>query len=119
MKTTDRGQLTEQACCDYLQQQGLRLVEQNYRTRGGEIDLIMREGDTWVFVEVRFRKNARYGSAVESVTAAKQQRILRTVEHYCQQHGITQAVRIDIVGMQYDHRQQYRFDWIQNALMAG
>ncbi len=115
MKTTERGQLTEQACCDYLQRHGLKLIEHNYRTRGGEIDLIMRDGKTWVFVEVRYRKTTTFGSAVESVTRAKQQRILRTVEYYCQQHRITSPVRIDIVGIQQDTVHGYQFDWIQNA----
>lgn len=118
MKTTDKGQQTEHACCRYLQQQGLKLVEKNYRTRGGEIDLIMRDKNTLVFIEVRFRNSRAYGGAVESVNYSKQQRILKTAQHYCQQHSVNQPVRIDIVGMQTGQSEQYEFEWVKNALQA-
>lgn len=118
LKTTDRGRQTERACRDYLSSQGLQPVEQNYRTRSGEIDLIMRDGNTLVFVEVRYRKNGLFGSAIESVDYNKQGRILRTVSQYCQQHNIDQAIRIDIVGMSTDRDGRYHFEWIQNALQA-
>ena len=67
MFARDKGQQIEQQVSRYLQKQGLRLIEQNYQCRGGEIDLIMKEKNTLVFVEVRFRKNARFGSALESI----------------------------------------------------
>ena len=67
-----RGVVIERAAECYLQQQGLQTIAQNFQRRGGEIDLIMREGATLVFVEVRFRKTDRFGSPVESVTASKQ-----------------------------------------------
>ena len=118
MNSADKGRLAEQACCRYLQQQGLRLIEQNYRTRGGEIDLIMRDGDTLVFVEVRYRNSNAFGGAVESVTAAKQQRIVRTVQHYCQHRRIQSPVRIDIVGMRGAPPDGFAFDWVANALQA-
>ncbi len=118
LKTTDKGQQTEQACCRYLQQQGLKLVEKNYRTRGGEIDLVMRDGDTLVFVEVRYRNSRAYGGAVESVNYSKQQRIMKTAQHYCQQHNIDQPIRIDIVGMHNGEADSYEFEWLQNALQA-
>ncbi len=118
LKTTDKGQQTEQACCRYLQQQGLKLVEKNYRTRGGEIDLIMRDQNTLVFVEVRYRNSRAYGGAVESVNYSKQQRILKTAQHYCQQYNIDQPIRIDIVGMQTGQGKQYEFEWVKNALQA-
>lgn len=116
MKTTLKGQQTEQACCRYLQRKGLKLVEQNYRTRTGEIDLIMHDRSMLVFIEVRYRKNSDYGSAIESVDQAKQLRIIRTAEHYCQQHDIDSPLRIDIVGMQGDNEDGYRFEWIKNAI---
>jgi len=119
LKTTLKGRQTELACCRYLQRNGLKLIEQNYRTRNGEIDLVMRDRKTLVFVEVRYRKTSDYGSAVESVNHTKQSRILRTAEHYCQQNNIDSPVRIDIVGMRSDDNDAFRFEWIKNAIEAG
>ncbi len=120
MKTTAKGQQTEQACCEYLQSQGLKLVTRNYRTRSGEIDLIMRDKKTLVFIEVRYRKNSHYGSAVESVNSSKQHKLLLTAQHYMQQHDIDSPVRIDVVGMHSgDDDNRYRFEWIKNALQAN
>lgn len=69
-----------------LQQAGLKLVTRNYRTRGGEIDLIMRDQHTLVFVEVRYRTHSQYGSAGESIHATKQARIIRAAEMFLARH---------------------------------
>ncbi|HEY0665469.1 MAG TPA: YraN family protein [Gallionella sp.] len=76
------GAQAEQWAVQYLAHQGLRLVEQNYRSRFGEIDLIMRDGEVLVFVEVHMRRNAGYGGAAASIDAHKQQRIIRTAQQY-------------------------------------
>lgn len=66
----------------YLIKQGLRFVEQNYTCRLGEIDLIMQDGDTIVFVEVRYRHTSKYGSALESITAKKCTKLQKAAKHY-------------------------------------
>lgn len=66
----------------FLEARGLRLVERNYRCRFGEIDLVMREGETLVFVEVRLRSHPGFGGAAASITAAKRARLLRAARHY-------------------------------------
>lgn len=76
------GEAAEQLAADHLERHGLRVVERNYRCRLGEIDLIMHDGGTLVFVEVRLRSNRNFGSAAESITARKQQRILLAARHY-------------------------------------
>lgn len=76
------GQENEQRAEQFLKQQGLKLVERNYRCKLGEIDLIMRDGKSLVFVEVRFRKSAHYGSASESVNYFKQQKLIKAAQHY-------------------------------------
>ena len=81
-RTKTSGELAEALGADYLQARGLRLVERNYRCRLGEIDLILEEGPTLVFAEVRLRRNRDYGGAAASITAAKRQRILRAARHY-------------------------------------
>ena len=76
------GQQAELWACQYLEQQGLALITKNYHCRRGEIDLIMRDEKALVFIEVRYRKSARFGSALESVNYKKQQKLIITAEHY-------------------------------------
>ena len=94
-----QGHDAEQQACEHLQGQGLRLLERNYRSRFGEIDLIMRHADTLVFVEVRYRRSSRFGSPAETVDARKQARIRATAEHYLQQHPqrVGVSCRFDVV----------------------
>jgi putative endonuclease len=80
--TKASGKLAEALSADYLQARGLRLIERNYRCRLGEIDLILADGPTLVFAEVRLRRNRDFGGAAASITAAKRQRILRAARHY-------------------------------------
>lgn len=79
---TPRGRHAENLAALFLQQQGLKLVARNYRCRFGEIDLIAREGNTLVFVEVRMRASDRFGGAAASITAGKRRKLLRTARHY-------------------------------------
>ncbi len=111
-----QGDMAEQSVCEFLEKQQLRRVTQNYRCRVGEIDLIMRDSDTLVFVEVRYRTNPAYGSALESVTYAKQQRLIRAAQYYLQQKRLTEKVRcrFDVVVVQPDSP----IEWIKNAFDA-
>ena len=76
MKTIAQGKLAEKKACDYLQQQGLKLIEKNYYCRSGEIDLIMLDKQELVFIEVRYRKSRTFGSAAESIDARKRNKII-------------------------------------------
>nr|MBL8409769.1 YraN family protein [Dechloromonas sp.] len=80
--TTARGREAENAAAAHLEKHGLRLVERNFRVRGGEIDLICRDGATLVFVEVRQRSRSDFGGAAASITPAKQRRIILAARHY-------------------------------------
>ncbi len=91
------GNDAEDAALAFLRDQGLHLVVRNYRCRFGEIDLVMREGNTLVFVEVRMRKNARFGGAAESITAHKQKRILAAARHYLAQSKAVPVCRFDAI----------------------
>lgn len=115
--TRNKGQKTETACCEYLQKQGLSLIEKNFNCRHGEIDLIMKDNKTIVFIEVRYRKNNDFGGALESITAIKQKKIKASAETYIQAHSISTDVRIDFVAMTQDANSQtnYAFEWIKNA----
>jgi putative endonuclease len=99
--------------CEYLQRQGLKLIDRNYHCRMGEIDLIMDHDNTLVFVEVRYRKNNLFGGALESVTYKKQQKLQKTALHFLQ-HYQDRNARFDVIAITGEHKQQ-SFEWIQNA----
>ena len=79
-----QGTAAEDLALRYLEAQGMTLVTRNFRCRTGELDLIMRDGEQLVFVEVRSRRYIRYGTPAESVTRTKQQRLLRAAAFYLQ-----------------------------------
>lgn len=92
-----QGAAAEQVALEYLRRQGCKLVVRNYNTRLGEVDLIMMDDKDLVFVEVRYRKNSRFGGAIESITEKKQQSICRAAEHFLQQN-----TKLDFVGCRFD-----------------
>lgn len=98
----------------YLKKQGLKHKCSNFRISGGEIDLIMQDKDTLIFVEVKYRHNDEYGSANETITFKKQQRIRKTAEFYLKKHYQNQwpACRFDAVCIQ---SQQSDIQWLKNA----
>lgn len=106
-----RGEQAEQQALDYLQNQGLRLVCRNFRCRQGELDLVMTDRQTLVIVEVRFRKNSYYGSALESITAAKQSRIIAATQVYLARHKSNCPLRFDVVAFSGNGQ----MDWIKGA----
>ncbi|WP_047238723.1 YraN family protein [Chromobacterium subtsugae] len=91
------GREAEDRALALLQAQGLKLVARNWHCRGGEIDLIMREGACLVFIEVRHRGGSRFGSAADSITQAKQRKLLLAAEVYLASHKIDAPCRFDAV----------------------
>jgi len=113
MATAEKGQAAEQTAADYLTARGLRLVERNWRCKGGEIDLVMRDGATLVFVEVRARGGMAFGGAAASITAAKQARVVLAARHYLAAKGLDVPCRFDVVLVQ-----DGRLEWLQGAFGA-
>lgn len=109
-----KGWIAEEWVRDYLIRQGLVHKASNYRTKMGEIDLIMQEGSSLVFVEVRARSMADFGSALESVTYAKQCKIMKVATYYLQTHKLIDQMpcRFDVVAVQ---GQPPTIQWIKNA----
>lgn len=105
------GKLGEDRALAHLLTQGLTLQERNFLCKAGEIDLIMMEGPTLVFVEVRQRGSAKFGGAVYSVTPAKQQRLLRAAQYYLLRHKIPPPCRFDLIAIDAQ-----KLSWIQNVL---
>ncbi len=112
MNTRKIGAQKEEQAAQYLVSQGMRILEHNFRSGQGEIDLIGRHDGYLVFVEVKYRKSASRGSALEAVDARKQRRICRTADVYRFLHhlGENTAVRYDVLAIQGED-----IRWIQNA----
>lgn len=109
------GARAENLALKLLRKQGLSLVERNFHSRFGEIDLIMQDQDALVFVEVRYRKGQDFGGALESITPAKQRKLRRTAESYLQKHNLTDtACRFDILCLA-GSLSKPNSDWIKNA----
>lgn len=107
-----RGEPAESLAARYLEAQGLTVAARNYRCRFGEIDIVAREGDTLVFVEVRRRRSEDFGGAAESITAAKRLRILKAARHYLGRVGSPPPCRFDAVLIRGEPPQ---IEWIRNA----
>lgn len=110
------GRTAEARAAAHLQAQGLTILARNYRVTGGEIDLIARHGAELVFVEVRSRRSAAFGSAAETVTASKRRRIGLAAQHYLL--GLSQRAlppcRFDVVSIE-GAVDAAPVQWLQNA----
>lgn len=110
------GAQWEKAAEYFLHKHGLKLLQRNFRSRFGEIDLIMEDDRTVVFVEVRFRKCRQHGSGADSVTFHKQHKISRTALWYLAKNPrrATQVCRFDVISIGSE-KTEYTIDWIKNA----
>jgi putative endonuclease len=117
MHENNAGFAAEKLAATFLVERGLKLITQNYHCRFGEIDLVMTDGKTLVFVEVRLRSNTRFGSAAMSITPQKQQKLILTAQLYCQQHTVQSPCRFDVVLM--NKAEISAMEWIQNVIEAA
>lgn len=108
------GQRSEERAAEFLARRGLAILERNYRVRFGEIDLIAREDETLVFVEVRMRSDDRFGGALESITLRKQRRITAAAGMYLRQFPRPPRCRFDVVALE---RGEIR--WLKAAFEAS
>jgi putative endonuclease len=106
-----QGQLWEHKALAYLRRQGLTLVEQNFRCKGGEIDLVMRDGAALVFVEVRQRADRLHGGAAASITPAKIRRLVRAAQLYLLRFPSMPPCRFDVVAIDGD-----TLAWLRNVI---
>lgn len=118
------GKEAEHYAAQYLTQQGLEILAQNYRCKLGEVDLVMRDKSTIVFVEVRSRKHSRYGSSIESVDHRKQRRLVHAAQHYLLKYQLSNRVicRFDILGINTAkiNKDPYAaITWVPDAFQSG
>lgn len=118
-RSHDVGAEAETLASRYLIAQGLQLLARNVRSRGGEIDLVMRHGNTVVFVEVRYRSHARFGSAIESIDARKQRRLAECATYHLQRNPAWAGfpARFDVVAIQ-PRGGANQLEWIQDAFQV-
>ena len=98
-RTQVTGGLAEDEAARFLEGRGLRIVGRNYRTRLGEIDLIARDGEWLVFVEVRMRSSGSHGGALESITKAKRGRIIVAARQYLMRFRDPPPCRFDVISV--------------------
>jgi putative endonuclease len=116
MPSREVGIAAEQRALDYLTGRGLTLVESNYRSRFGEIDLILRDSAVLVFAEVRMRSSNDFGGARASITPAKQAKLIKTAQQYLTQFTRPPPCRFDAVLL--GAARDGTIEWIKNAFTA-
>jgi putative endonuclease len=111
-KGKQAGQQAEIDAKHYLETQGLTFIEQNFRVPQGEIDLIFKDMQQWVFVEVKYRSNKQHGHAAEYFTASKRNKMNKAIMCYLQKHNINihhANLRLDVIAI--DDKQ---LTWLDN-----
>lgn len=118
-RPADTGRWAEDLACRYLEQRGLTLVQRNYRCPAGEIDLVMERQGTTVFIEVRYRREPRFGTGAETIDGRKRAKLLSAALHYLQRNAAAARApsRFDVVSME-GARADPRIQWIPNAFEA-
>jgi len=115
--TKNKGQTSENFARQYLVNSGLKYLASNYRNRQGEIDIILLEGDVYIFVEVKYRKNNQFGGAISAITYKKIQKIKQCAKYYLQQNDLNEyntSCRFDIIALEGDINQP-QTTWLKNA----
>lgn len=110
------GAEKEELALAYLSEQGALLLERNFYFRGGEIDLIAKDGEYVCFIEVKYRKSDRFGSPEEAVTVAKQRKIIQGARFYLYQHRypLDTPCRFDVISVYKD-----QITWMKDAFALG
>jgi putative endonuclease len=118
MKKRATGMLGEKLAGEFLVRNGYDIIETNYRCPGGEIDIIARQQDTLVFIEVRTKTSRQFGGPEESITPAKMERLRTVAAHYGQTHfDLPEAWRIDVVAIQMNRSGRLtHIELIENAV---
>lgn len=114
MDARQRGMDAEELAWQHLKAHGARLLQRNFRSRRGEIDLVVQDRDSVVFVEVRYRTNPNYGSGEESVDLRKQSRLVACAQHYLQANPDAghMPCRFDVIAI---NGSDGSLAWIRNA----
>ena len=111
----DFGRQAEESATRYLQDKGYEVLARNYHCRYGEIDIVARDGETLVFIEVKARRSARFGSGLEAVTGGKIRKIARCAQDYLRwHHHEDEAMRFDVIAFEA-RRRDFGLTHLKNA----
>lgn len=115
------GHRGEALAVQELARRGFEIVARNWRCEAGEVDIVARKGDVWHFVEVRTRRGTGYGTPEESLTPAKQARMLEVAGHYMAEHGLEEVEwRLDLVAVELDRSGRLvRVELLENVIGGG
>ena len=108
-----RGEQAEVLAAAFVESRGLRIIARNYRCRHGELDLVARDGDTLVFIEVRRRTGSSFGGAAASINAPKREKLLKAARHYLAKLSEPPACRFDAVLLTGEPP---RIEWLRNVI---
>lgn len=115
-----RGMQAEVAASDYLRKKGMQIVERNFRTRAGEIDIIARQNGVVIFVEVRARRIGGLVDPLESITPTKRSRLLKAIRFFVATRHVTSDCRVDVVAILWDRAGRIvQVDHIEDAFPLG
>lgn len=115
-KRHEIGKLGEDLACKYLQTKGYKIIERNFEARQGEIDIIAKDQEELVFIEVKTRSNIAYGKPAEAVNEIKQNHLIKTIEYYIySRHLEDEFIRIDIIEI-YLWKNKYRVNHIKQVI---
>lgn len=107
------GKDGEERACNYVKSKKYKILERNYRCPYGEIDIIAKYSNTLVIIEVKYRKSIKFGKGYEAVNYTKQQKIIKTVQHYINENNIKMPVRFDVISIDDN-----KITYIENAFGA-
>lgn len=110
------GKIGEDIACEYLSKNNCEIIERNFNCRQGEIDIIAKDKNEMVFIEVKTRRNNKYGSPVDAITYYKQKHIIKSVQYYLYKEKLENTfVRIDVIEV-YNKDEKYYVNHIKNAI---
>ncbi len=112
-----RGAAIERLAAAWLTERGLHLVASNQHAKGGELDLVMRDADVLVFVEVRHRADSRHGHPLETITAAKQRRLIKAARFYLHRNRLSCPCRFDVLAVT-GLPPHLEYEWVVGAFEA-
>lgn len=110
------GKIGEDIACQYLSKNNYKIIERNFNCRQGEIDIIAKDKNEIVFIEVKTRRNNSYGSPIDAITYYKQKHIIKSVQYYLYKEKLENSfVRIDVIEV-YSKEEKYYVNHIKNAI---
>ncbi len=116
-KTHSIGKTGEEIATQYFIKKGYKLLDKNFRTKNGEIDLIFEKDNTVIFVEVKFRTQDKFGDPIESITSKKISKIIETAKFYVNQYELwDKDIRFDVITIK-EKNGKYKFDHVREAFI--